>query len=449
MNNTINKTSDKSSSINPPSPKRRRISTNKNKKLEDFTLNEIDTLNRKQLQSLCKSHKIKANAKTVTLIQKLKTKWIEITSTPPNNNTISIDDIISNDLSQHILSFLPLLSMNIICTKWNTLSKNNFNKYLINKYNTIQLNNKSNKSNTIWIIHPNRTELNPYEITRGFKGPINDLYTAWHECQSGDIWLIHNGKYVIDKNIGSDSSYFMIKWWDKNLSLIGIGNNVNIIDGGDWQQHASYIWTTNNLHFENIIFSVPLLPQNESILSIKNCQFPDTWIKVCDGASAYIENCLFIPEKGDYSAIDIHPNAKNVEIINCEFENFGYSGINMDNESMIIEGEFSCIMIVNYRRNNINVNMSELVEIKIIDNVFKNNLCYPIVERHPITDHIGRIHRQRDTKWIYDTPQKYVLKNNVLCGFNGTAVTKRNNNLIIDANTIYFDDQPESIKCFT
>eukprot|EP00485_Elphidium_margaritaceum_P000362 CAMPEP_0202698838 /NCGR_PEP_ID=MMETSP1385-20130828/12083_1 /ASSEMBLY_ACC=CAM_ASM_000861 /TAXON_ID=933848 /ORGANISM="Elphidium margaritaceum" /LENGTH=113 /DNA_ID=CAMNT_0049355649 /DNA_START=9 /DNA_END=350 /DNA_ORIENTATION=- len=110
---------------------------------------------------------------------------------------------------------------------------------------------------------------------------------------------------------------------------------------------------------------------------------------------------------------------------------------------MVVEGEFACVMINDAYENGA-LSERDFVHLKMLKNVFCNNLCAPIVERHPVTNFLGHPHLNRGTKWIYDKPEHYILQDNILEGFNGSAILKKKPNVRIDANAIYYDDQPES-----
>eukprot|EP01084_Bolivina_argentea_P108313 193568_1 len=49
------------------------------KELESYELNQIPSLKRSELQSLCKTHSIRANSKNTVLIKNLQNKWKELT----------------------------------------------------------------------------------------------------------------------------------------------------------------------------------------------------------------------------------------------------------------------------------------------------------------------------------------------------------------------------------
>ena len=92
-------------------------------------------------------------------------------------------------------------------------------------------------------------------------------------------------------------------------------------------------------------------------------------------SSLIANNCEFI---GGSTAIQISIRAKEVEIYHCTFTDCGHM-YTFDKYC----AEFGCILVDN-KWFGLTANGIQLVQIKCVGNVFENNLCYTIVERHAI-----------------------------------------------------------------
>ena len=172
-------------------------------------------------------------------------------------NSLSINEIFSDDLLQCILSFSGCYNEKGVNKKWKSLSDKNESLYLKQLYKTdkiagIKLMKYDENINKTWIIHQDRKRLHLVEEALGFKGPINDLRTAAMVYKDNDKLLVYGGDYLTD----TDDSIHC----DHSVQIIGIGHQHDI------RLHDSlYIGSRNSepapasVHIENIDFidSIP------------------------------------------------------------------------------------------------------------------------------------------------------------------------------------------------
>lgn len=195
-----------------------------------------------------------------------------------------------------------------------------------------------------------------------------------------------------------------------------------------------------NVYFENIIFDgskayddiLYMIKINHHAKAwLKNCTFKTGTkdIVVCNNASVFIDNCSFFGGYGVSSnsskrkynnnsiAIDIDVEAKEIIINNCKFMHYG------SRPCIFVRGPF--VRNKTLYSGKLGV---ETVKMKISNNMFYNNLGYPMA------CHAGTINNGHLTVNSINNP-KIEIKNNKFGGFNGVKVSNGETN--IDENTMY------------
>ena len=381
-------------------------------------------------------------------------------------NSVSIDKILPDDIIQYILSFQSITDNHktYVSKQWEKLSNQNERNYYLQLQSRLDKNgpirpyNKT-KNNT-WIIHPTRTQLTKVEEEFGFKGPINDIVDALDsitndfECQSGDRLIIHEGVHNLHMVRGTICT---------DLSIIGVGNEAIIRDAYGGEETLLDIGTFDRdkltrIYFENITFDFsksccsPMHLNGNSKLWLNKCKllFPMDGIDVGNGSSVFVvvdgidvgngsclfvENCVFDRAT---TAIIISPLSRCVVIRNSTFRNCGRETEYRDS------GENACIAInqtTGLTPDEMRVGNYSFVRLICKENVFENNLCYPIAERAKKKIENFRSVGMYDEYVYIDKCDRYRLESNIFKGYNGIAV--ENNTDINDANKIYFNDEPE------
>ena len=372
--------------------------------------------------------------------------------------TESINDILPEDIIQYILLFDGIYRHKRVNHKWNLLCNKNetilmrqiyksFNQQTHDQQNTNKTH--SNKiTNNIFIIHPNRIRLNQFELTSGYTSIFNDLISVFNIIRSGDIILIHKGNY--------DTSLTWQHTIDNlnNITIIGletdviIAGNININNStGITLKNLSFIPAPTMFNYNNAILGNStgelLRVSGNSKLTVTECKFNfrKRGIMIEPSGSLQVSQSEFI---GGSTAIQVSFTAKNIEVRNSKFVNCGHM-YSFDKYS----GEFGCILVYDNwfgttARNNNHRGYTDLVRVKCIGNVFENNLCYTIAERHPPLN-IDGDDGDDDQSEIIDEEKRYCLEENMLRGYNGKEIMRR---MIEDANQVYFNDEPMKTPIF-
>ena len=275
------------------------------------------------------------------------------------HHSLSIKDIFPTDVMQHILSFGHSNRNRAVCKQWNCLNIQNERNMLRAMYQTLITQDPGiMKKHTYWVLHPKRPKLHPIEIALGYKGPLRSIRCVALACQPGDRVLVHPGYYSDD----SDYQYaFHI-----NLHFIGVGSNSDEQCSIALSREVSFGLTTfTNLHIigDNGIHIMGA----DSKVMFRQCNIDLATLPLMVGNDARIgvRGCTL--RKGDRSdardesircAIGICPSAKRVCIDSNKFINFG-----------------RCIEISSA------YDTDKLARIIIVDNVFVNSSCKPVVER--------------------------------------------------------------------
>eukprot|EP01084_Bolivina_argentea_P232997 392537_1 len=371
-------------------------------------------------------------------------------------NTLKINDILPDDVIQHILSFNEYHHGKSICKKWKQHSDTNENIYFSKIYTSIVPNSHIpyGKNNNTFIIHRSRKTLNKIEKQFGFTGIFNNFSKAINICKPGDKIFVHGGKYEIDH----DDHWGLV--FKRDIQIIGVEPNVVLQQNGQMDKfivigdHSglsfddSLLPTFNNcfvhVHLENIILdcractieptinveSVVNL-EKHSKLWMKNCKYfgynggfrgEQHAIYVAPFCDLQIENCEFT---GGSRAISMSPFSGYINIYDSWFKSFGYG---YHNE---YQGNTSCIEIAT-DMSSLHVH-SQCVGLTCLRNIFEDNMGYPIAERH--------VPEETDNNNAYFNCT-CVLQNNILKGYHGMGRAKKNV-VIDDANILYYNDEPD------
>eukprot|EP01084_Bolivina_argentea_P290270 498556_1 len=95
----------------------------------------------------------------------------------------SIQDIITDDVIQSILTYVPSNNcINLVNKSFNKLVKQNDDSKM--RLREINISSQFRNKNT-WIVDSSRNSLNTEEIKKGIKGPINSIDEALNIMESG------------------------------------------------------------------------------------------------------------------------------------------------------------------------------------------------------------------------------------------------------------------------
>ena len=352
-------------------------------------------------------------------------------------NSMALDHILPDDITQHIISFCGPNLYQTIDKNMQKLTLRNQRIHYKKVYETIETNSKTypckheieyNKNiNSTWIVDMNRDKLYPIEEELEFKGPYHELedILKLDEYKANDRIIIHAGYYEFDE-YENEAFFPRYGFIHKNLQIIGIGDVELNTDTTFYIQDNAKVYMENiNISTEEeeetddgTIFGVLQLGPSCKLWA-KNCSFENGYsqIMVRDGAELYLDACKF---EGGCIGINISPIAKQVEVLNCKFEKIEYY-----NEPSKLAENCACIQIfddfVDVDEENID-NVENWMSLKCIGNVFENNTGYPIVDRSLDGHRYGQF-------------CEVVLKDNELKGYNATMTFQKTK--IKDANELY------------
>ena len=282
-------------------------------------------------------------------------------------NAYPMDKILPQDVCQYILKFDAPEDVN---RKWNQLIEINETNELREKYKSIEneqllvengIKYDKNKNST-WIVTEHRCKLHPIEEELGYKECLYSVADAMEKCENNDRILVHPAVSGHYQGLSYDPSI------DKNIQIIGVGNDVTISGlVGELTKNAY-------LYFENIIFAFDddwdsnnktcdtIVVNSGCKLMMKNCTLIDVAIKIDNGADLEADNCSFIDTT---RPIQVQSNSNNITIINCIFTNCG--------EDRRIKS--ACIMVEGSGRDD----NGQTMNLRCEGNVFENNKWYPIM----------------------------------------------------------------------
>lgn len=256
---------------------------------------------------------------------------------------LSINNVLHNDLVQHILSFGGYSHNRTVCKGWNELNIRNEGNILSAIYDSVEDKYPETKNPEMdtWIMHKKRRYLNPVEIRRGFKGPLRQILKDVKRCcKAGDRIFVHGGTYHHPRRYPFD------------LHFVGISRRSTLsLSGTDpWSHYISF----RNLNVVTNTQGGTISSQNwESSGSIefKNCTVSlDSSIYVEDGGTLIIENCNFSSSNyGGGSVIWATNGANKISVVDSTFNGFK-----------------KCLEVVTCTKSNV-------VRVLMTNNVLRNN----------------------------------------------------------------------------
>ena len=224
-------------------------------------------------------------------------------------DSISIDQVLPMDVIQHITSFNYASETKLVSKAFNKCTKQNENQRTKKREQDIASIIGINEESKTWVITSKRTELTEQEKEQKYNGPINNFLSAMDMAKNGDT-LLFDG-YVWPKE-----DILIIH---KSLRLIGYEG------GGEVKLEANTFSINNNLFCQNISFysDEQFNVESEYPCRFNQCDFifSEFGISTGEGSDVDFRNCRFY--NGEYEAISIEENPKNVSITNCYFQEIG------------------------------------------------------------------------------------------------------------------------------
>eukprot|EP01083_Nonionella_stella_P316798 1150620_1 len=323
-------------------------------------------------------------------------------------NASNIEQILGDDVMQHMLSFTGLYHAKGVSKSWKQYcDKNEALQILrIHQLNLSFPNGK--KVRNTWLVHKHRTTLHPKEIELGYKSPLSSLLYAMDEAESGDRILIHKGEYELKGNAVHNRLEIT-----KNIMIIGVEDDVTL------SHHQSIddlsIWCYADVYFENMKIEFMSIYHEGSISNdaegtlwmnrVKHDFWRDTAaLFIVGDGNMRLTDCEFVGDGSAYAAIEIEIGATDIHVERCLFRGMHHS----------------CIEI--YHR--YNYHKRPPVALKCIGNIFEDNRRYTtsfVCTRDSDDDH--------NDSDLY----RVEFKENMLRGFNGKDLTVA----IDDANKLY------------
>eukprot|EP01083_Nonionella_stella_P069391 184996_1 len=315
------------------------------------------------------------------------------------NCSLSLTDIVPQDIIQYIVSFTDSLDMKYINKSFNSCYNKNRTMEFKQRQRIIDAqefipNIKYEQHNQTWIIHPTRTHLNNEEIAKGYKGPINAMDDVCDTIRAGDKLLFYDGIYVEE-----DSEFGFL---EDDLQIIGIGDEVVMKIRATNQT----ILVSHKLYLKNIKLEMGdgFLIHDNGAVSMEDCQITtgSSCIEVWNG-SLNAKNCLFDNDEGDVSPIQGYYGSYDpkINIIGCTFTGYKETCIWLFDESMYPtdpdDGPYGDGVL------------------KCVGSIFEDNCGYPIAIQ------------------MQSISIEAVIAHNVLEGYNGVNV----NCAVNTANKIY------------
>eukprot|EP01083_Nonionella_stella_P075263 204533_1 len=349
-------------------------------------------------------------------------------------NLFSICDILPDDVTQYILSFNFYPTVSSVCKLFHTLADRNHSMEM--KERNLAVMNDTFSFDPLFT----KTRIITCDMVQNASYFLQNII---NECNSGDTIAIYDGTYTFTT---IDRTYDIAMDCAKDIQIIGIGkdvifkDNTNVltfmnIDGGIDDASAC------SVHIENIQFNCnhsvdrycTFNVSDNAQLSMMNCKvkLSNCGIIAAQNATLNIRSCEFT---GGASAIEISSVSTIANIVGCKFTNHG------QRTTYYKQSESGCICIPHtYAHISIDglddmreSDAKEMdIELKCIGNIFENNLCYPITK----CAEFGADDRDE----FIVKAEKYILKHNVLRGYN--RVPERKNMDIQTANKMYYNEQ--------
>eukprot|EP01083_Nonionella_stella_P115339 341852_1 len=299
------------------------------------------------------------------------------------HNVIPLDQIIPPDVIQKILSFNPLsIAQQGVSKLFKELSNTNHLNQITQRNKVIQ-HPKFNfdidfQTGTHWIVYPKRQQLTCDDRALEHKEAL-DLEETFEQCQNEDVLLLYDGQHTI---------YNTLFCSDKDLSLIGVGDNVviTIID------NDPNVYLARKRHLKNVKVARDIsisyfvigehgylwMEQCKSDMGIHVVGTPSfLYVKNCQFKNMLFKNMLFknIQQHAINISVDIQEYAGEVMIVGSTFTGWGH----LDNAKDQLFQEIPCICIETYFDTNWRDNQHKTNEIIIVGNIFSNNKGRSIV----------------------------------------------------------------------
>ena len=355
-------------------------------------------------------------------------------------NLLPMNDLLPDDTIQHILSFDGRDISKLVNKKFNRLCKINeriqwnqaeealkaflfdHNNQFNQEFNTFRMEHMHD--NKTWIVDESRTVLNDEEIKRGYYGPLNDLDAAINHCNDGDTILVHDGDYAFLE--GAE--------FDKNIQIIGVGDEVNFDVADDKQISIGADTETapRSVSFQNIQFYFLSEFFFNTLPGINVCHGWNLWMKGCNfhtsrgsrsgihlmnNANLNIVRCHFLNTS---CAVKISCNSGKINVGGCSFSSCGRGGDAFSDQSV----QSGCICIDGKDGHNIG-------ELKCIGNLFAKNSCYPIAEYQERKKNDN----ENEKKCVLINTDRCFLSHNLSKGDNATKFTTSSD--YVDGNRLY------------
>ena len=287
------------------------------------------------------------------------------------HRALPINDILSNDVMQHILSFGNCNQNRTVCQQWNRLNQQNEDNMI--RENCRLMERFSSKSNLSapkdmkqWIVHQKRPHLHQTERRMGFLGPKHKLFSRSRLFSEGviDRGNIQSARIML---YPGNSPYRLMNIWPKKdcvIHLIGPHQRCRM-------DSPESITVLKELRMDNldITFSrgshfyheYSFIIEQGSKLILRHCTLRlKGSIYLKGGSSLEITDCcLYGNTDSSDDAICISPMADQANIARNTFRDFSH-GIK------IFRGQ--------------NESIEHSVKVQVTDNVFENCWQHPIIQ---------------------------------------------------------------------
>ena len=206
-------------------------------------------------------------------------------------DSMPLDTIISPDSMQSILSYTPHQHSN------QYLNKSIYQLIHKNKAMASRLRKEAVashfKENSVWMVDPERDELDEQELQKGIKGPLKSLDDALKAMESGDKIVLAEGEHILEDGFAAYNN--------KDIQIEGVGECVLSLDA-NW---VDQIQISGKLSMLNIVLQKCLSNgfDDDGMLWLTDCivRTPH-FIYMSRGSSLDCMNVLFHRRDNEYSA---------------------------------------------------------------------------------------------------------------------------------------------------
>lgn len=269
----------------------------------------------------------------------------------------------------------------------------------------------------------------------GFVGIFKSLQEAIVDlaAQEGDRIFIHGRQSMV---IDGDR----IEAFGKKITIIGVGSNA-VLDSKNCTNSKFFgLNYLSKVYMENIRIDCSHLRETRVFdflsgeLWLRECKIylGTTHILVTEDSILNVDNCEF---HSGSSAIRISPFAKRVIVTNSKFRYCGEA----DLFGRTSRQQNACILLDGNLGHSASTE-EDLVKLICKQNIFEDNMCYPIAERarycpeNKFASEIAVYIAHKD---------RYLLENNTLKGKNASVMEDVTD---LDANKMYFNDSEYSAR---